>query len=127
MDLCGHYLRADTLRGRILLIDTYVRAFVSIMKVGLSYTTSAHGSMEVESVVCTQRHSHFCQHTVPQQYLVHVGVSLHHVSVTCVGVVRILFEGGYYFTQHRQSRGQYSRVDTIRCADTNRGNTVYNT
>ena len=46
------------------------------------------------------------------------------MSVTRVGVVQILFEGRYYFTQHRQSRGHYSRADTIRRVDTIQGNTV---
>ena len=54
--------------------------------------------MEVESV---------STHAAPQPFLpargatavvIHVNVSLHHVSVTRVGVVRILFEGGYYST-----------------------------
>ena len=41
------------------------------------------------------------------------------------GRVRILIEGGYYFIQHKQSCGYYSRADTIRRAGTIRGNTVY--
>ena len=40
------------------------------------------------------------------------------------GRVRILIEGEYYFIQHRQSCGYYTRVDTIRCAGTIRGNAV---
>ena len=40
------------------------------------------------------------------------------------GQVRMLIEGEYYFIQHRQSCGNYSRADTIQRADTIRGNTV---
>ena len=40
------------------------------------------------------------------------------------GRVRILIEGGYYFIQHRQSCGYYSRADTIQRVGTIRGNTV---
>ena len=44
---------------------------------------------------------------------------------TCMsGQVRLLFEGGYYFYQQRQSCGYYSRAGAIQCAGTIRGNTV---
>ena len=40
------------------------------------------------------------------------------------GRVRVLIEGRYYFIQHRQPRGYYSRANTIWRAGTIRGNTV---
>ena len=61
--------------------------------------TTAHGSMEVESVACMRHHSSFCQHAVPQQFS--SMFTCHQVSVTCVSVVRILFEGSSLSTGNR--------------------------
>ena len=67
---------------------------------------TARGSMEAESVPHTQRHSRFCQHAVPQQFLSMLAC---HCTTWC---------------------RYYSRVDTISLstgnrADTIRGNTVH--
>ena len=77
----------------------HVRAFASIIKVGLKYPHDdcawINGTRECST------------HAAPQLFLpargttaalVHVSMSLHHMSVTHVGMVRILFNGGYYFT-----------------------------
>ena len=47
-----------------------------------------------------------------------LGFAYNVAPIICVG------RCGYYFIQHRQSCGYYSRADTIRRVDTIRGNTV---
>ena len=70
---------------------------------------TARGSMEAESVPHTQRHSRFCQHAAPQQFLSMLAC---HCTTWC----RYYSRADTISAQYRQSRGYYSRkYGTCKC------------